>query len=976
LFDLSNKWDSTLNRTSNLGFDLSNSGSTVEFWLKKPSFTTSNTEKEVILDVWNNNTSSSSDYARLTLELTGAGNPFLLTVQSGTSGVFRANISSLTTASLENWHHYAVSMINSSSQLQIKFYVDGALQTTTLTGSSIGEFNGALVGNIGSLYTAPSGTSGVSLGWGKLSGSIDEFRYWKMKRTSEHIGRYWWTSVDGGTNTDDYSTNLGVYYKFNEGILGTSSTDSLVLDYSGRVSNGIWTGYINASRNSGSAINDYFSDTTKEIGDPIIYSTHSLVSDLVTELIDSGSAHDYNNSSYLYHTLPSWIIEEDEVNGDHAKKLFQIISSYFDTVSLQIKELNKIKDYYSDLNDESKPYSFSNQLLEANGLITPDLFIDASLFEQLLNRDESRNFEEKLYDLKNHIYQNIYNSLIAIYKSKGTEKAYRNFLHAYGIDEKLIKINLYANNAQFSLDDSVKTISKKKKLLDFNHPDRFQSTVYQNQNSVTDWSYVSGSSVSNKEAYLGFTVEANVVIPKIVDTAESFRNAPFITSSIFGSHTALSTSQTDLTWATPDDCNFQVSFVKLEQNSPNGYFQLSSSNPFPLPVLTSSVLYDVYDNANWILSVKLKNNIHPYAGFTSGSSNNNYTLEFNGSHILGNRVLQSFNLTSSLSAVSASAFLSANKRFYIGAERTNFTGSLLKNSDVKFADFKVWLNYLSDTEVLSHGRDIDNHGVENPYNNYSFYNAQITNTEIPAIQSLILHWDFENVTSSSAGSGNPLLNDATFAVTDLAYNSSAITGSRYERWFEDIKYKNYPAKGNFVLPNKTNIIDVDYLTQDKIVDPELINSSDTINVLESEQIVFGTTIKPTEFRVLFEKSMYQIISEQMLNMFSNVLTFNELIGSVHNKYRSDYKELNHLRQLFYEKVQNEPDLDKFIEFYKWFDSSLGIFLNQITPISAQVDDKLHVVVEETVLKRNKIKHQFPTLEVKDPVLSASMTRGF
>jgi hypothetical protein len=241
---------------------------------------------------------------------------------------------------------------------------------------------------------------------------------------------------------------------------------------------------------------------------------------------------------------------------------------------------------------------------------------------------------------------------------------------------------------------------------------------------------------------------------------------------------------------------------------------------------------------------------------------------------------------------------------------------------------------------------------------------------------LVLHWDFENVTSSDAGSGNPLLNDATFNVTNLAYNSNAVSGSRYESWFENIKYKNYPGKGNFVLPNKTNIIDIDYLTQDKIVDPELINSSDTISVLESENIVFGKTTKPTEFNILFEKSMYQIISEQMLNMFSTIISFNELVGNVHNKYRHEYKELNHLRQLFYEKVQNEPDLDKFIEFYKWFDSSLGIFLNQITPVSAQVDEKLHIMIEETVLKRNKIKHQFPTLELNPPVLSAAMTRGF
>lgn len=970
LFDLSNKWDTTLNRTSNLGFDLVNSGSTLEFWLKKDSFITGSTENEVVLDIWNGNDSSSAGYGRLTLELTGATNPFLLTVQSGTSGVYKAQISSITTSSLQNWHHYAVSVVNTSSQLQVKFYIDGALSTTTLTGSLINEVNGALVANIGSLYTAPSGVVGPSIGWGKLTGSIDEFRFWKTKRTSEQIGHYWWTNVDGGSNTDDYSTNIGVYYKFNEGIVGATSTDGLVLDYSGRVSNGTWTGYTNANRTSGSAINTYFSDTTKEIGDPIIYSTHSLVSDLETELLASGSSHDLNNSGYLFHTLPSWIIEEDETNGEHAKKLFQVISSYFDTVMLQIKELNKIKDYYSDLNEESKPYSFSNQLLEANGLITPDLFIDATLFEELLNRDETRNFEEKLYDLKNHIYQNIYNSLISIYKSKGTEKSYRNFLHSYGIDDKLVKINLYANNSVFRFDDSVKTTYKKKKFLDFNSPERFNGTVYQNQNSASDYSYISGTLVDNKESLFGLTVESNIVFPKAVNTSDSFRNIPFVTSSLFGTHTAVS-SPTNLTWDATDSCNFQVTFVKLGQNEDSGYFQLSSSNPYPIPLLTSSVFYHVYNNTNWNVSVRLINNKSPYAGFISGSSADNYTVLFNGYNILGNKVLEEFSLSSSINNATANALLKNNKRFYVGSEYTNFTGSIINRTDIKVADFKVWLNALSDTEILSHARDIEAVGLEEPYKNYALYNPEVTNTDIPSIQSLVVHWNFENVTTTDNGTGNPAINDATFAVTDLAYNPDEISTNRYESWFSNIKYRNYPAKGNFFFPNQTNIIDIDYLTQDKIVDPELINSSDMINILQSEDLVFGRIIKPTDFRIMFEKSMYQIITQEMLNMFSNVLTFNELVGSVYNKYREQYKELNHLRQLFYEKVQNEPDLDKFIEFYKWFDSSLGIFLNQITPVSAQVDDKLRVVIEETVLKRNKIKHKFPTAEYKAVVLEAS-----
>ncbi|HAI37433.1 MAG TPA: hypothetical protein DCM40_04480, partial [Maribacter sp.] len=68
------------------------------------------------------------------------------------------------------------------------------------------------------------------------------------KRTSEEIGRNWFTNIYGGTNTDKqkysdrHPVDLGVYFKFNEGITGVTATDSVVLDYSGRVSNGSWFG--------------------------------------------------------------------------------------------------------------------------------------------------------------------------------------------------------------------------------------------------------------------------------------------------------------------------------------------------------------------------------------------------------------------------------------------------------------------------------------------------------------------------------------------------------------------------------------------------------------------------------------------------------------------------------------------------------------------------------------------------------------
>ena len=211
-------------------------GLTVEFWLKKNSFTTGSTKKEVILDLWNNQLSSSSDYGRFTLALSGttAGtNTFIVTLQSGSSGFYEQAIgtTTVTTSSLSSWHHYALSFVSASSAITGRLYIDGDLNESKSLGSvGLNAIGGRVNGYIGALQTSPSGSSAVAYS-GKLSASLDDFRYWKTRRSSKEIYNNWYKHVGGGANTDDANTKLGVYYKFNEGVVGTSATDSVVLDY-------------------------------------------------------------------------------------------------------------------------------------------------------------------------------------------------------------------------------------------------------------------------------------------------------------------------------------------------------------------------------------------------------------------------------------------------------------------------------------------------------------------------------------------------------------------------------------------------------------------------------------------------------------------------------------------------------------------------------------------------------------------------
>ena len=454
-FDNSNKYDTDIyddkgfsgtgTRENNLKTNFDN-GVTVEFWLKKDSFDNTKTEKEVIFDLWNGDDISTDAYGRVLLQLTGTlNNNFILSVQSGTASPYMEEVfgSATTPTTLQTFGHYAFRIYNSGSDLNVDFYKNGQLLESGTKSGFLGEITGSLQANIGALTSEAriSGAGYAAKGWGKLSGSLDEFRFWKTKRTSEEVGKYWFTQVGGGSNEDVANADLGIYFKFNEGISNVRSIDSTVLDYSGRVSNGQWTGYNSTARSTASAM--VIAGAAKsEFKDPIIYIENPLVASLLTEMKASGSYHDYNNPASLYNNFPNWIVEEDENYSGNLKQLTQIMSSYFDTLHLQVEQLNTLKNI-TYVSSSNKEIPFANELVRGTGLVANNMFTSADLLNQIFTRDETKDFEEDLFDVKNIIYKNVYNNVVDIYKAKGTEKSLRNLIRCYGVDEDLIKINTY-----------------------------------------------------------------------------------------------------------------------------------------------------------------------------------------------------------------------------------------------------------------------------------------------------------------------------------------------------------------------------------------------------------------------------------------------------------------------------------------------------------------------------------------------------
>ena len=158
--------------------------------------------------------------------------------------------------------------------------------------------------------------------------------------------------------------------------------------------------------------------------------------------------------------------------------------------------------------------------------------------------------------------------------------------------------------------------------------------------------------------------------------------------------------------------------------------------------------------------------------------------------------------------------------------------------------------------------------------------------------------------------------------------------------------------------------------------PDSLASSDMVSILSrQDDIEFTRETRPINYYFSFEKSMYGTITQEMMNFFGSVVEFNDLIGDPKNRYRQDYKELDKLRELFFEKIGNTPDLDKYVEYYKWIDNSLGVMLQQLVPATADFSDGIRTMVESHALERNKYWNKFPTQRLLSVVLQNLNTIG-
>lgn len=885
----------------------------------------------------------------------------------------------------------------SSFNFETDFYLNGLLIFSTQSYCANVTSTCYLTGVIGclprvsSIYSGAGVTyvAGAAPTWGAYGNYpavnliIDDFRVWGRKLQGKEVYKNYSNRVYGNFNDDSTYNKLLIYYKFNEGVVGSDADDSIITDYSGRKSNSSIFNYNSLIRSTSSAIN---LSGGSEFEDPILNLNNQTLSaslDLYTRI---GATYDLNNQHSLLNHIPEWIVDEDYSSNKELIKLTQILSTQLDEIYILGKNIVNVKDM-NYLSSGSYNEEIISRILNNYGMNTNGLFNDLSFDEWYLDKNDNVAFSTSIQKIKVGLYKSLYNNLINIYKTKGTENSIRNVFRSLGFDEDLYRIKYYSDNGMYEIDgDKRKAASIRKNYLDLSGNGDLQNlnaTVYQSYDGTTgSVSMISGSlgvtTSTVKEFGHGLTLETTVVFGKTKNSLEDgYIDFPdsSLSGSLFGLYTPRTGSLTSAQQLVSTDSTvlttlpyFNVLFKRSARESKNAKFILNMGlNSVQTAVETSE--YPIFDNTKWTLALRFVPLYQSYSVTLPNPYDLTYKVELYGVEENAGSIINEFTISQNIATASfvASPFnMSYSKKPYLGALRTNLTGTVVRPTQAKFSYLRAWFTDLSDDEVKHHSYDPFNFGLLKPYQNLSINDSALSVNYIPRIKSLILNWDFQTITGSDS-SGN---------LTVLDFSSGSAVDVNLS-WFNNIFDRRMTGFGYGFNSSNSSMLDKNYVMVSKNRTIDNLLSSDLIRIGSNDDRYFGKTIKPVSYILSVEKNVYDVVNDEILNYFSSISNFNELIGEPINLYRDSYKQLDKFRKIFFNKVINERiDINKYISYYKWLDTTLNYLIYDLIPISMRDSFKLGILIESHLLERNKYVYPITILKHKNRDFTFQLTGHF
>jgi hypothetical protein len=897
------------------------------------------------------------------------------------------------------FNHIVAQFNRLAGKQRLEIFVDSLLSATSSAVSEFGNIDFAV-----SPLTIGSGSAHASPGFvtftpvNTLTGAIDELRIFHATRSIDDQKAL-------STQNIYPSDALKLYYKFNE-VTGTYGGNTIVLDGSG---NSLHGSYENstvaaASRGTDGEFPDVSNPMTLERleDNPVLFPGFSTTVSYNSDLLASASRYDANNPNIITRLVPQhYLLEaaqaegfdsEDANTGDPliaaqgapggarmpssqiiATLLF-MYAKFFDELKIYIDHMSKLDSVDYDSEDTIAD-TFLTDRARQLGFDLPSQFTAANFAQFLLAKNidvTSRISSTNLVDAQNKLWRRFLVSLPEIIRSKGTRAAVRGIFNTLGIEEGKIfrTVEFGGRNV-----DKIET-AKVEKTIDLKFIDFSGSfagtTAVDGSGFPTDKPLIKASFLSSSRIEPGAPLPGGTLTSTGTDYAPDglFTSASFSVEGIYKFDTPLTGthflsqslfriestgSLAGLT--TPVFANVVALRPDVELGTTGTVIAFTADSTISRSSATLVLTgVNIFDGNSHHVSFGRKKLSGSNSGATDAEKAE-YFLSVRDVGIYAPRVFTA--KTSSIVVGNASGYsqtgsLNTSGSFIVvgsqSLESTAFDQTLISNVyngtsakatefSGKLAELRFWSKALEEEELAAHALSPDSLGVINPHVNFDF-----GTTLSGSFERLRLAATMQQPTTMSDTSGE-------ISLFDYAQGVVTIAGTGFEASRRVIK-KDRQRTIRFSAQFDVNS------TDDKI-EVETLNDASVADLLGATSINDIDYLRPTEIdqdnRMLVEVSVAQALNEDIMNIFASFEEIEKALGAGEKLFADDYSDLRHLREIYFNRLDDKINLGTFFDFFRFFDKTLETLLRAVLPQNTNFLG-VHFIVEPHVLERGKIKY--------------------
>jgi hypothetical protein len=232
-------------------------------------------------------------------------------------------------------------------------------------------------------------------------------------------------------------------------------------------------------------------------------------------------------------------------------------------------------------------------------------------------------------------------------------------------------------------------------------------------------------------------------------------------------------------------------------------------------------------------------------------------------------------------------------------------------------------------------------GVWDPQTNFNFVTAATGSFE-----RLRQDISVDQPVTKSDASGD-------ISLFDFSQNKLTLTGSGFEASTQVIKPERFDFEvlsSNFQSGENPNKVRIRSFINDETADKFEAALAPLYEINQSEQ-------PQDDKRVSVEISLVQALNEDIMNIFSSLNALDNIIGSPELVFSQEYPNLRNLRRVYFNRLTDKINFQSFFEFFKWFDDTVGMLLEQMLPSDSRFLGTSYVI-ESHALERPKFSYNY------------------